>query len=250
MPSLTEAVALTVPEILVGATDYCTHPASLAVARVGGSKYPDLARILALKPDLVLMNAEENRLSDASALSAAGVPIYRTYPLTVDDALRELGEMLAFLGVAAEPEWLRAARAAWAPRSANLPGNSPLESDSPGLLPGNFRDLAVIPVWRKPWIVLGRDTFAGDVLGRLGIDNAFGDDPQRYPRPSLEEILAREPELIVLPDEPYLFTQDDGPQYFPGVRHAFVSGRHLTWYGPSLAEAPALLRRQLCSGQL
>jgi ABC-type Fe3+-hydroxamate transport system substrate-binding protein len=266
VPSLTEAVAVTVPEILVGATDYCTHPAGLDVARVGGSKYPSLERILALRPDLVLMNAEENRLSDASALEAASVPIYRTYPLTVDDALRELGEMLAFLGVTAEPDWLRAARAAWAP-----PGSAPLTPMITALsgkwlpkslgrqpYPGSGSDhasgaapvRAVIPVWRKPWIVLGRDTFAGDVLRRLGIGNVFGDDPERYPRPSHDEILARRPDLAVLPDEPYAFTEDDGPQYFPGIRRAFVSGRHLTWYGPSLAEAPVLLRSQLCSGQL
>lgn len=259
VPSLTEAVALTVPEILVGATDYCVHPAGLEVARVGGSKYPDLAGILALKPDIVLMNVEENRLSDAEALEAASVPIYRTYPLTVDDALRELGEMLAFLGVASDPPWLTAARAAWAalpgscaPEAATGSGGSGDAGDSgdsgDAALGAQLR--AVIPVWRKPWIVLGRDTFAGDVLRRLGIGNVFGDDPERYPRPKLEEILAREPELIVLPDEPYLFTKDDGPQHFPGTGHAFVSGRHLTWYGPSLAEAPALLRSQLCSGDL
>jgi ABC-type Fe3+-hydroxamate transport system substrate-binding protein len=238
VPSLTEAVALTVPEILVGATDYCTHPAGLAVARVGGSKYPDMARILALRPDVVLMNVEENRLSDAEALRAANVPVHQTYPRTVDDALRELGEMLAFLGVAGEPAWLAAARAAWGPAGQGVGSEE------------KQRVRAVIPVWRKPWIVLGRDTFAGDVLRRLGIVNLFNDDAERYPRPKLREILERRPELIVLPDEPYRFTQEDGPQHFPGIGCAFVSGRHLTWYGPSLAEAPGLLRRQLCSGDL
>jgi ABC-type Fe3+-hydroxamate transport system substrate-binding protein len=103
-------------------------------------------------------------------------------------------------------------------------------------------------VWRKPWIVLGRDTFAGDVLRRLGVGNVFDDDPERYPRPGIEQILTREPELAVLPDEPYNFTKNDGPQHFPGIRCALVSGRHLTWYGPSLAEAHTLLRTQLCSG--
>jgi len=255
VPSLTEAVALTVPEILVGATDYCTHPAGLPVPRVGGSKYPDLARIVALKPDLVLMNVEENRLSDASALEAAGVPIYRTFPLTVDDALRELGEMLAHLGVTSEPDWLRAARVAWASTGSDIDAaflcSAPEDATRPSVAPSGAEQVrAVIPVWRKPWIVLGRDTFAGDMLRRLGIRNVFGDDAERYPRPKLDEILARGPELIVLPDEPYRFGKDDGPQHFPGVKCAFVSGRHLTWYGPSLAQAPALLRSQLCSGQL
>lgn len=108
----------------------------------------------------------------------------------------------------------------------------------------------MIPVWRKPWIVLGSDTFAGDVLHRLGIENLFGADPERYPRPTHDEILQRRPDLMVLPDEPYRFSEDDGPQHFPGIRCALVSGRHLTWYGPSLAEALTLLRTQLCSGDL
>lgn len=72
VPSLTEAVALTRPEVLVGATDWCTHPAGLDVTRVGGSKYPDLDRVLALRPDLVLLNEEENRRADADALVAPG----------------------------------------------------------------------------------------------------------------------------------------------------------------------------------
>ncbi|MFU8871560.1 helical backbone metal receptor [Micromonospora sp. SL4-19] len=228
VPSLTEAVALTRPEVLVGATDWCTHPAGLDVARVGGSKYPDLDRVLALRPDLVLLNEEENRLADADALRAAGVPVRVTFPRTVPEALTQLGELLTALGVAGEPDWLRAARRAWA--------GPPVPAPPRG---------AVVPVWRRPWVVLGRDTFAGDVLRRLGVANQWADHEERYPRPSLDELRARAPELVVLPDEPYRFTAEDGPEAFPGVPSALVSGRHLTWYGPSLAEAPALLAAQL-----
>ncbi|MEU5530370.1 helical backbone metal receptor [Micromonospora chersina] len=230
VPSLTEAVALTRPEVLVGATDWCTHPAGLDVARVGGSKYPDLDRVRALRPDLVLLNEEENRLADAEALRAAGVPVRVTFPRTVPEALTQLGELVDALGVAGEPDWLRAARRAWAAPPA----------------PARPR-AAVVPVWRRPWVVLGRDTFAGDVLRRLGVTNRYADHPERYPRPALEELRAREPELVVLPDEPYRFTAGDGPEAFPGVPAALVSGRHLTWYGPSLAEAPALLAAQLAA---
>ena len=230
VPSLTEAVAATRPEVLVGATDWCTHPAGLDVARVGGTKYPDLDRVLALEPDLVLLNEEENRLSDAEALRAAGVPVRVTFPRTVPEALDQLGELVDALGAPAEPQWLREARRAW----AALPA------------PERVRT-AVVPVWRRPWVVLGRDTFAGDVLARLGVRNGWADDAERYPRPSLDELRARAPDLVVLPDEPYRFTADDGPEAFPGVPAALVSGRHLTWYGPSLAEAPALLAAQLAS---
>ncbi|MEH0845368.1 helical backbone metal receptor [Micromonospora sp. CPCC 205711] len=228
VPSLTEAVAVTVPEVLVGATDWCTHPAGLDVARVGGSKYPDLARVLALRPDLVLLNVEENRREDADALAAAGVPVRVTYPRTVPEALGELADLLGALGVTGEPDWLRTARRAW---------------DT--MVTPPVRRRAVVPVWRRPWVVLGADTFAGDVLRRLGIDNVYADDPERYPRPHLEALRARRPDLMVLPDEPYAFTADDGPEAFPGTPCALVSGRHLTWYGPSLAEAPALLAGQL-----
>jgi ABC-type Fe3+-hydroxamate transport system substrate-binding protein len=93
--------------------------------------------------------------------------------------------------------------------------------------------------------VLGSGTFAGDVLRRLGIDNVYGDAADRYPRPSLAGIHERAPDLAVLPDEPYPFTATDGPESFPTTPYALVSGRHLTWYGPSLAEAPALLTGQL-----
>lgn len=227
MPSLTEAVAVTAPELLVGATDWCTHPAGLDVARVGGSKYPDLAKVLALKPDAVLMNQEENRLSDAEALRSAGVEVYVTYPRTVDEALVSLRALFEFLGVD-EPTWLVDAKEAW----ATLPAPP-------------FRRRAVIPVWRKPWVLLGSDTFAGDVLRRLGIGNIYESSAERYPRPPLAEILARQPDCVVLPDEPYLFTEDDGPSFFPAIPYALVSGRHLTWYGPSLTEAPMILNGQL-----
>jgi ABC-type Fe3+-hydroxamate transport system substrate-binding protein len=231
VPSLTEAVAATLPGVLVGATDWCTHPPDLPVARVGGTKYPDLERVLALRPDVVLLNVEENRRADADALRAAGVQVYVTYPRTVDAALDELGRMLSFLGAAGEPAWLVAARAAWAPHGGPAAG-TPVRR-------------AVVPVWRRPWIVLGADTFAGDVLRRLGVANLYGDAAERYPRPALDQIRARRPDLVVLPDEPYPFSAQDGPESFPDTPCALVSGRHLTWYGPSLADAPRILARQL-----
>jgi hypothetical protein len=101
----------------------------------------------------------------------------------------------------------------------------------------------VVPVWRKPWVVLGRDTFAGDVLLRLGIGNVFAENSERYPRPGIDDLQGAE--LAVLPDEPYEFTLTDGPGHFPGADCALVSGRHLTWWGPSLLEAHGLLTTQL-----
>ena len=226
VPSLTEAVAATAPRALAGATDWCTHPPDLDVPRVGGTKWPDLDRVLALRPDLVLANAEENRADDLAALRAAGVRVEVTAFATVGQALHGLARVCALLG-APDPPWLLAARTAWA---------------DPPRLPAAR---AVVPIWRRPWMVLGRDTFAGDVLARLGVRNVFAGSAERYPRLAPGEPAAVEADLVVLPDEPYAFAPDDGPEAWPQCRPAFVSGRHLTWYGPSLAEAPQVLLHQL-----
>lgn len=94
-------------------------------------------------------------------------------------------------------------------------------------------------------MVLGRDTFAGDVLSRLGVDHLHATHPDRYPRVPVDALRAAAPDVVVLPDEPYRFTADDGPEAFSGLPCALVSGRHLTWYGPSLAEAPQELGEAL-----
>lgn len=223
VPSLTEALAVTVPDRLVGATDWCTHPAGLDVARVRGTKNPDRAAIAALAPDLVVANREENRRLDVDRLRAAGIPVWVTVVEAVDEALASLRRLFAeALGVG-EPGWLTEATRAWA---------EPAPLSGPGV---------AVPIWRDPWMVVGARTFAGDVLARLGVVNAFGAGDERYPHTTPERIRAAGAEAVLLPDEPYRFTADDGPEAFDGLPTALVSGRDLTWYGPSLAGARARL---------
>jgi ABC-type Fe3+-hydroxamate transport system substrate-binding protein len=231
VPSLTESVATTLPGRLVGATNYCTHPRKLEVARIGGSTYPDVDGVLALQPDLVLANAEENRHEDVDRVRANGVPVWVTAaPASVLAALASLRRLLAQAFGCVEPEWLRVAEESWR-------------------VVEPVRATAIIPVWRRPWVVLGRDTFAGDVLRRVGVANAYAEHPERYPRPPLEELsetlCSDRADLVVLPDEPYAFSEADGPEAFPGARYALISGRHLTWYGPSLVEARDVLTAAL-----
>lgn len=221
VPSLTEAVALSCPGSLVGATDWCTHPADLDVARVRGTKNPDLDAIRALHPDLVIVNVEENRRHDVAALQA-DIPVWITDIRTVNGALDSLHRLLEAIG-APGPRWLQQAARAW----RNPPQVRP---DQPVR--------AVVAIWRRPWIFLGGDTYAGDVLHRLGIDNVLAADPERYPRSDLDQL--PDHELVVLPDEPYAFAADDGPEAFD-TRSALVKGRALTWYGPAMADAPTRL---------
>jgi ABC-type Fe3+-hydroxamate transport system substrate-binding protein len=223
VPSLTETVGATAPELLVGVTDWCTHPTDLTAARIGGTKNPRVADIVALAPDVILANVEENRAEDLDALRDAGLAVWLTNYETVPTAIDGLGETLEMLGLP-RPTWLADAERAWA---------DPWRGE---------RCTALVPIWRRPWMVLGRDTFAGDVLRRLGFDNVLAASGERYPRVDLDALPAYD--VVVLPDEPYLFTADDGPEEFD-VPARLVSGRHLTWYGPSLAEAREVLAGQL-----
>jgi ABC-type Fe3+-hydroxamate transport system substrate-binding protein len=225
VPSLTEAVAVSAPGRLVGATDWCTHPSGLAVTRVRGTKNPERAGIIALAPDLVIANREENRKLDVTRLREAGLAVWVTVIESVPEAIASLRRLLTGpLGLDV-PDWLAAAEQAWA-----VPISGPI--------PGPARRVAV-PVWRDPWMVVGARTFTGDVLARLGLANAFGAGPERYPHVEAGQIRAAAPDLVLLPDEPYPFTASDGPEEFPGQRVVLVSGRLLTWYGPSLATARA-----------
>ncbi len=198
VPSLTEAVACTDPEVLVGATAWCVHPVGLDVERVGGTKNPDLDHIRDLSPDVVLANFEENREADLEALRASGIAVWTTVIRTVPEALTSLDRMLTDACRLCRPKWLDVVARAW---------------DFPAPI---RRRRAAIPVWRRPWMVVGRDTFAGDVLARLGVDNVFAEHPERYPRVTPEEVLQVGVDLVLLPDEPYRFTAEDGPEAFPG----------------------------------
>jgi ABC-type hemin transport system substrate-binding protein len=223
VPSITEALASVSRTELVGATDWCTHPADLAVTRVRGTKNPDLAAIRSLRPDVVIANKEENRELDVRRLRDSGVRVEVTDIRTVPDAMDTYERLFADVLDWPAPAWLGRARELWC-----------------GPLPPVTRRVAV-PIWRDPWMVVGSDTFTGDLLRRLGWENVFADAPSRYPHVTVAEIEAARPDVVLLPDEPYVFTPDDGPEAF-SLPTELLSGRLITWYGPSLLEAADLRR--------
>ncbi|EWM11337.1 helical backbone metal receptor [Kutzneria sp. 744] len=228
VPSLTEAVAAVDRDLLVAATEWCTHPVDLGVERVRGTKNPDTRRIAELGPDLVVVNKEENREIDVRRLEEAGVPVWVTVVEDVPGALSSLDRLITVALGRPTPEWLAEAH-----RRLDGPVPEPERS-------------ALVCVWRDPWMVVGSRTFATDLLARIGVANVYADHADRYPKQELDQLRAAD--LIVLPDEPYVFTAADGPECFEADRVRLVSGRLLTWYGPSLATAAETLREQLGLG--
>ena len=230
VPSLTEALAASCPERLVGVTDWCTHPRDLdarGVARVRGTKNPDLTAVAGLHPDLVVANKEENRELDVRRLRERGIRVWVTDIETVPQAVASMRRLLRdVLALEADPAWLLEAEEAWC-----------------GPVPAP-RERAVVPVWRDPWMVVGRPTFTADLLSRVGIEVVTGGVPGRYPAVAVEAL--DDPavaDVVLLPDEPYVFTADDGPEAFRRVPTRLVSGRLLTWYGPALVESRISLER-------
>lgn len=222
VPSLTEALAGVRPEAVVGATDWCTHPADLACARVRGTKNPDLRAIASLRPDLVVANKEENRRLDVERLRDRGVPVWVTDIRTVPDAVASMERLFDEALSWPRPDWLAEVRRTWCGEPPEATGT------------------VVIPIWRDPWMVVGSDTFTTDLVRRLGWRNLYDGQPDRYPHVELADVDGAGADVVLLPDEPYEFTADDGPEAFARTPTRLVSGRLLTWYGPSLLEAASL----------
>jgi ABC-type Fe3+-hydroxamate transport system substrate-binding protein len=241
VPSLTEALfAFGVGEKVVGRTRYCLWPPRAVgkIPTVGGTKKIDVRRVLELEPDLVVAIKEENSRENVEKLEESGVPVFVGAPENVEGAielLRELAERVE------------------APRAAAV-------LDSIERVYGRLRNSAgrtkarrvFVPIWKNPYMSVGSDTYVHDVLKTCGGENICG-DVTRYPVVTLEEIEAAQPEVVLLPDEPYPFSAEDLPEFYsldiPAVREdriQLVDGKLLTWYGPrmasSLVQLAALLR--------
>lgn len=230
VPSLTEWLfTVGAGDRVVGVTDYCLEPAAAlsALPRLRGTKNPDRDGIAALRPDLVLVEQEENRERDVLALTAMGIPVYATAIRRVADVPAQLGQLAAVLGVIE-----RAAPALEALRAAV--GEAEARASRRRGLP------ALTFIWRDPWMVVGAETYADDLLRLCGVDNRARRLPGRYPRAPLDELMALGPELILLPSEPYPFTDEDKAAFAPYTtipavqtgRILLCDGALLTWPGP------------------
>jgi len=232
VPSLTEWLfAIGAGGQIVGITEYCIRTnGDASVLRIGGTKNPDREAIEALGPDLVIANREENRKRDVDALEQAGIPVYVTDPRSVAGAIETLGRLARLLGAerAAEP-LLRDMVHAYAQAESSLPSRP-------------RRVLALI--WRRPWMAVGSDTYAGDMLRLAGGLNVAHSLAGHYPRLDDRAFAALDPELVLLPSEPYAFGESDLPavrEVYAGALR-FVDGELLTWYGPRIPLALRTLR--------
>lgn len=234
VPSLTEWLfALGLGDRVVGVTDFCTQPAAVAdKPRLRGTKNPDRARIIALEPDLVIANKEENRERDVMALAGSGLAVYVTDPCTVAAAIETLATLAEILDAAQDARpYIDEMRAVYAETTADHHAGPPV----------------IVPIWRDPWMAIGAGTYAADLIHVCGGRNVAPSLAGRYPRFELDQIATLQPQMILLPSEPYAFSTADLPALepvFSGAVH-FVDGELLTWYGPRIPQALRVFRALL-----
>ena len=243
-PSITETlVVLDARERLVGATRFCTRPrgALRGLARVGGTKDPDVAAILALAPDLVLANREENRLEDVARLEAEGVRVRTSFPRRVADVPPDVRDLGRALGGDSE-----AAAEALASR---------IESEIAALAaePRSTPFRYAYWIWREPWMTVSDDTYVADLLRLVGGVNAYADAGERYPTTTPEESLARRAGVHLFPDEPFPFSErrhgeELARRFGDETLRLFVAGDDYCWHGARTLDglrAVRALRQQL-----
>ncbi len=243
VPSITETLfALGLGDAIIGVTDYCTHPPDdvARVAKVGGTKDPHIENIIQLAPDLVIVNDEENRQEDFAALTERGLSVYVTAPHTVADGITMIERLGPVLGCqTASDQMVTRLRATYDQVVTAI-----------SVLP---RLRVFCPIWRKPWMTFNADTYADDMLWCCGAENVVRTKPERYFATTLEDIELLAPEVVLLPSEPYPFTDKhfvhlkalaDTPAGRGGHFYC-IDGMALCWYGPRIADGLTELSRLL-----
>lgn len=218
VPSVTETL-LAWGVVPAAVTRFCDAP---GLPTVGGTKTPDVRAIVALAPDLVVMDTEENRREDAEALRLSGVAVH----VTGVRAIGDVGPTLASLA--------RAVSAAGFPG----PGEPAVRSGPAGVATVT----AWVPIWRRPWMSIGGATYGSSLLDAAGIGNVYAGSPDPYPEVTLEEAAARDPEVVLAPSEPYPFSERHRAELEEVAPVVFVDGRDLFWWGHRTAGALARLR--------
>ncbi len=247
-------VALGAADRIVGRTTYCESPEVAAVPTIGGTKNVDVDAVIALSPQLVIANQEENTRPALEALAAARIPVLVSLPRTVKQGIAHVARLARILGVHGEGPGRTLIQRGYQLEGATVTSRR-----------------AFIPIWMDPLMTLNADTFGSDVLASVGVGNVFGDRlrlyplaadlgkeaPQdagqrdvRYPRVTLDEVRSRNPELVILPDEPHAFSAEDEAILrgaLPTAQIVRVSGKDLFWYGAWTLDALDRLAAQLAA---
>ena len=221
VPSATETLyELGLEDQIVAITRYCIRPADRVKLKpkVGGTKNPTVSEILELKPDIVIMDVDENRKADADELRKHGIELFVTFPKTMNDSVRMIEQM-------GETFHARdAAHKICDDIVRQIPKYSP-----------SVRRKTLVLIWKGPYMTINSDTYVHDVCSFFGFDNVFATSKERYPKLTDDQIRGAAPEMVLFPNDPYPFRPRDVVQFlekFPETpRTLLFDGTLITWHG-------------------
>jgi ABC-type Fe3+-hydroxamate transport system substrate-binding protein len=199
----------------VAVTRFCEQP---GLPTVGGTKNPDVDAIVALRPDLVVVDMEENRKEDADALQAAGVALHVTAVRAVTDVVACLAELRAALDLPSDD---------FAVDAVAPPAGRPARS-------------VWVPIWRRPWMSINADTYGSSLLSACGASNVLAGHPDRYPTVTIDEVRELHPDIVLAPTEPYPWGWRHRPLFADLAPMILLDGKDLFWWG---VRTPGALER-------
>ena len=224
VPSLTELLFdLGLKNKIVGRTRFCIHPKDKieSVEIIGGTKNPNIPKIIELKPDLIIANKEENRLEDVHELKKFS-DVLVTEIKTIDDAIHAIQKISEKTGsIQRGEEIINDIKKLL----SQIPPTKPLRT--------------AYFIWKKPWMTIGNDTYIHDVMKRYGLENIFGDE-SRYPEITLQEIKNRKADIVLLSSEPYPFSNkhiQEITKELSNTNVMLVNGEWFSWYGSRMIPA-------------
>ncbi|MCC5941303.1 MAG: ABC transporter substrate-binding protein [Balneolaceae bacterium] len=224
VPSLTELLFdLGLGHRVVGRTRFCIHPEDKIgrVPIIGGTKNPNLEKIIDLNPDLIIANKEENRKEDVEELRK-NFEVMVTEINTIDEALFAIHDIGWTCGVQELAKEL----------IEDIQGLMKKKPDEPTMTAAYF-------IWRDPWMSVGHDTYIHSVLEHWNFGNVYADEI-RYPKTTLYELSLKKPEIILLSSEPYPFKEKhikEVSDACPGSNVVLVNGEWFSWYGSRMVHA-------------
>lgn len=219
VPSSTETLIALGADV-IACTKYCEQP---TLTHVGGTKNPDIGAIVALAPDVVVLDREENRIEDHDALVSAGLEVFASEVVDLASATQVV-DALATIAHVNIPE-----------RASHLPEFA------------GVRRTAFVPIWRRPWMTISAATYGASLLSSIGVDPlVIGDGA--YPTVELDEVAALGPDLVLVPTEPYVFSDDHVRELaaaLPAASIVRVDGQDLFWWGSRTPDAVSRLQAAL-----
>jgi ABC-type Fe3+-hydroxamate transport system substrate-binding protein len=216
VPSATETL-LAFGITPIACTRFCEQP---GIPTVGGTKDPEVAQISSLKPDLVVVNDEENRFEDVQRLQELGVPIHSMSPRSVAEVGPAVAGLAEAVGAGVPEPFGPPAWSAWLEERRRRRTGEPRRT--------------FVPVWRRPWMTLSGDTYGSSLLALLGCSNVYTGQEVRYPTVELADAAGRAPDLVLLPTEPYPFKERHVGEIagtMPDAEVVIVDGQDLFWWG-------------------